>query len=310
VKDGGGGTGSSQAAVRLHPDGSAEILVATSELGQGARTVFGQLLADALGIRLEHVTVHSADTDVVPFDRGTGASRSTVAVGSAVVDAARGVREQLEEAVERVWGCVGSIRIDGADVVAGERRGPLRALMASALGVPEAEVTAIVSYGRHDVPASDTPLGASALFYEVGHGAAEVSVDVETGLVRVIRYVSVADVGKALNPATVEGQDEGAAMMGIGHTLFEQIEYEEGEPLNTNMFDYRLPRTIDVPDKMHTKLLELGDGPGPYGAKGAGEGGILAVAPAMANAVYQATGVRIRDLPMTPERVWRALRSR
>lgn len=308
VKDGGGGTGSSQAVVRVHADGSVEVLVGTSELGQGARTVFAELAADELRTSLAAVTVRFADTDMVPFDRGTNASRSTVAVGSAVVDAARRAREEIGAAVQVVWGNFEEVALDGATVTAGSQIGSLRTLLATARGVPETEVSAIVAHGSHDVVASDTPLGSSTLFYEVGHGAAEVTVDEETGVVAVVSYASVADVGCALNPVNVEGQDEGATMMGIGHTLFEELEYDGGEPLNTNLFDYRIPRAQDVPDDFHTLLLELADGPGPHGSKGAGEGGIIPVAPAIANAVYQATGVRIRDLPMTPERVWRALR--
>lgn len=309
VKDGGGGTGSSQASVRLHADGSCDVLVGTSELGQGSRTVFAQLAADELHAPMSQVTVRFADTDVVPFDRGTNASRSTVAVGSAVVDAARRVRAELAEAATDVWGSAEELSIDGPNIAAAGQQGSLRSLLATARGIPETEVAAVIATGSHDVVASATPLGSSTLFYEVGHGAAEVVVDHETGEIDIVRYASVADVGRAINPATVEGQDEGATMMGIGHTLFEQVEYEGGEPLNTNLFDYRVPRTDDVPADFQTLLLELLDGPGPGGAKGAGEGGIIPVAPAVANAVYQATGVRIRDLPMTPESVWRALRA-
>jgi CO/xanthine dehydrogenase Mo-binding subunit len=309
VKDGGGGTGTSQATVRVHPDGSIEVLVGTSELGQGSRTVFAQIVAEELGAPLAAVAVRFTDTDVAPFDRGTNASRSTVAVGSAVLDAARMARAEIVAAAEQAWGEADGLALGASgEVSAGSSRTSLRRLLASARGVPEAEVAAIVAHGRHDVAASETPLGSSTLFYEVGHGAAEVEVDAETGAVRIVRYASVADVGRALNPVTVEGQDEGAAMMAIGHTLFEELEYDGGEPLNTNLFDYRVPRAEDVPEEFRTLLLELGDGPGPHGAKGAGEGGIIPLAPAVANAVFAATGVRIRDLPMTPERVWRALR--
>lgn len=309
VKDGGGGTGSSQASIRLHPDGSVEVLVATIELGQGSRTVFSQLAADAIGTGVAAVAVRFADTDVVPFDRGTNASRSTVAVGSAVADAGRRVRTELLEAAEKVLGTSDGLRLDGRNVVVGERRMPLRTLMAQVRAVPEGEVAAVVAVGSHDVPASDTPLGSAALFYEVGHGAAEVEVDPDTGQVRVVRYVSTADVGQAINPTTVEGQDEGAAVMGLGHSLFEELEFVDGEPMNANLLDYRIPRTEDVPEDFRTVLLENGDGPGPYGAKGAGEGAIVPIAPAIAAAVRQATGVRFRELPMTPERVWRALRA-
>jgi CO/xanthine dehydrogenase Mo-binding subunit len=145
------------------------------------------------------------------------------------------------------------------------------------------------------------------VFWEVSIGAAEVEVHEDTGEIRVLRYISVADVGKAINPIQVEGQDEGAAMQAMGHTLFEEMLYEDGQLLNPNLVDYRVPTFKELPPVFETILIENGDGPGPYGAKGVGEGGIVAVAPAIANAVHNATGVRIKTLPLTPERVWRAL---
>jgi CO/xanthine dehydrogenase Mo-binding subunit len=139
-------------------------------------------------------------------------------------------------------------------------------------------------------------------------GAAEISVDEETGTIKVEKYVTVADVGKALNPQQAEGQDEGAAIQGMGSTLFEALEFDNGQPLNANLLDYRVPRFTDLPKQFDSALIENGDGPGPYGAKVMGESGIVSIAPAIGNAIARATGVRIRELPLTPERVWRALR--
>ncbi len=148
------------------------------------------------------------------------------------------------------------------------------------------------------------------VFWEIGIAAVEVEVDEATGVLHLPQYISVADVGKAINPQQCEGQDEGAVMQGIGHTHFEAMQYEAGHLLNPNLIDYRVPTFSDLPDRFHSILIENGDGPGPFGAKGLGEGGIVATAPAIANAIYQATGVRIKTLPLTPERVWRALRER
>ena len=117
-----------------------------------------------------------------------------------------------------------------------------------------------------------------------------------------------ADVGKALHPLNCEGQDEGAAMMGIGHSLFESIIYENGQIVNANLVDYRVPRFSDLPGEYESILVENADGPGPFGAKGMGEGGIIPVAPAIGNALAWSTGVRIKELPLTPERVWQALK--
>ena len=140
-------------------------------------------------------------------------------------------------------------------------------------------------------------------------GGAAVSVDRETGAIKLDEYVTVADVGKAINPVQAEGQDEGATIQGLGNTLFESLEYDNGQPLNANLVDYRVPRFTDLPESFASVLIENHDGPGPYGAKGMGESGIVSIAPAVGNALYNATGVRIRDLPLTPERVWRALKS-
>jgi len=146
------------------------------------------------------------------------------------------------------------------------------------------------------------------LFWETGMGGAEIKVDFDTGEIQLEKYVTVADVGTAINPQQAEGQDEGAAIQGLGHTLFESLVYEQGQPLNANLVDYRVPRFTDLPRQFDSVLIENRDGPGPYGAKGMGESGIVSVAPAVGNALCNATGVRIRALPLTPERVWRALR--
>jgi CO/xanthine dehydrogenase Mo-binding subunit len=145
------------------------------------------------------------------------------------------------------------------------------------------------------------------LFWETGMGGAAINVDRETGEIRIDRYVTVADVGKAINPQQAEGQDEGAAMQGLGDTLFESLVYEQGQALNANLIDYRVPRFSDLPAHFESRLIENQDGPGPYGAKGMGESGIVSVAPAIGNALYHATGARVRELPLTPEKVWRAL---
>jgi CO/xanthine dehydrogenase Mo-binding subunit len=142
-------------------------------------------------------------------------------------------------------------------------------------------------------------------------GMVELEVDEETGQVQIKRLISLADVGKAIHPQGCIGQEEGAAMMGIGHTFFEQMAYDaSGQLLNPSLVDYRVPGFNDVPKEFHTVLLENGDGPGPYGVRGMGEGGLLSVAPSVTNALARATRVRVRDLPLTPERVWRALKER
>ncbi|HSS93788.1 MAG TPA: molybdopterin cofactor-binding domain-containing protein, partial [Candidatus Dormibacteraeota bacterium] len=155
------------------------------------------------------------------------------------------------------------------------------------------------------------PLGGSPSFYEFTCTASEVEVDEGTGEIILVRHVTAADVGKALNPQHVEMQDEGAAVMGLGHTLMEHVILDDsGRIRNLGALDYRIPTTKDLPLEMHSLLVENRDGPGPYGSKGAGEGGLMATAPAVASAVTEAAGVVIRDLPLSPERVWRAIQER
>jgi CO/xanthine dehydrogenase Mo-binding subunit len=138
----------------------------------------------------------------------------------------------------------------------------------------------------------------------------EVAVDPDTGMIEILKYVSACDAGKAINPDQCVGQDEGAMMFGIGHTLMEEMIYEDGQLLNPNLVDYRVPSFKDLPQQVHTILIENGNGPGPFGSKGLGEGGLLPVASAIANAVSKAVGVRIQDLPLTPVKVWQALQAK
>jgi CO/xanthine dehydrogenase Mo-binding subunit len=157
----------------------------------------------------------------------------------------------------------------------------------------------------------DHPLQGSAAFFEFNCTAIEAEVDEETGDVTLVKHVTVSDVGKALNPLQVAMQDEGAAIQGLGHTLMEHYIYDEkGRIRNLGAIDYRIPTSMDLPLELRSATVENGDGPGPYGSKGMSEGALLCVAPAVAAAVRDATGAVIRDLPLTPERVWRALQER
>lgn len=324
VKDGGGGASRSEAEVRLLPDGSVEVLVGTTEIGQGALTVFAQIAAEELCCDVASVRTLLPDTAVAPFDHATEASRSTVLVGSAVQKAAKRLFEELREMVLTYCGDVGPFRLRGdriqlgdgsesllGDVLARARRLPAHADHREGRHTParEVELGAMVARATHDTYVGSGPLGTPSNFYEVGHGAAEVAVDRDTGEVQLVRYVSVADVGRAINPQTCMGQDDGAAVMGIGQTLLEELVFGDGELLNPNVGDYTLPRFEDLPrDGLESVLLENGDGPGPYGAKGGGEGGIISVSSAVAAAVHMACGITVKELPMSPERIWRLVR--
>jgi CO/xanthine dehydrogenase Mo-binding subunit len=296
----------SEAIVRLHADASVTVLAGTVELGQGARTVLAQIAAEVLAVPLEQVHVLLPDTSVTPYDQTTSSSRSTTVVGRAVQEAAGDVAEQLVRIASRALDVPATgLRLeDGAVVGPGGRRDHA-ALLRTHFGMAGGELI-----GRGVVATGPTraPLGGSTPFWEMAVGAAEVSLDPETGAITVEDYVSVADVGRCINPLACETQDEGAVLQGLGHTLYEEMVYDGGQLLNGTLFDYRVPRAGDVPPRFACQFVENADGPGPFGAKGAGEGSLVPVSPAVGNALARLTGVRFRELPLTPERVWRALR--
>ena len=300
-----GASPTSTALVRLHADGSATAMVSTVEVGQGSRGVMAQIAAEELQVPLDNVAVVASDTAIVPYDRSTGASRSTTLVGLAVQLGAREVAQQLLDLASAHFEAPADrlALADGA-VAYGEERVTYAQLIRQMFGGPAGELM-----GRGYVtPQDQGPLKGLPVFWEMAVVGVEVEVNEKTGALRVIRLASVSDIGKAINPKQAEGQDEGAAMQGIGHTLFEELVYEDGQLLNGNLIDYRVPTFDEMPEEFETVLIENEDGPGPFGAKGIGEGPIVAIAPAIANAVFQATGVRIKELPLTPERVWRALK--
>jgi CO/xanthine dehydrogenase Mo-binding subunit len=301
-------TAASSAIVRLHGDASASVLSGTSDMGQGARTIFTQIVADELGIAPSRIVVIMGDTAVVPFDTSTSASRSTVFMGNAIVKACRHVKAQLEEMAREVFEDQRHVAVEGGVVRVGETVVAYEDFLQQYWGQPRGEVVGLGSVRVRQHP--EHPLGGRAAFWEFMAAAADVEVDVETGMVQIRKLVLVSDVGKALNPQQVESQDEGAAVMGLGHTLMEQLLLDErGRIRNLGALDYRIPTIQDVALQLESVLIENEDGPGPYGAKGAGEGGILAIASAVGSAIAEATGVIIRDLPLTPERIWTALQS-
>jgi CO/xanthine dehydrogenase Mo-binding subunit len=298
----------SEAIVRLHADGSVTVLASAVEMGQGTRTVLAQIAAEVLSVTISRVTVVQPDTAVTPYDQTTSSSRSTAMTGRAVQVAAEDIREQLLAIAAPSLGVTANeLALEDGAVVAAGRRLPYAEALALRFGMAGGELIGrgVVAPGR-----TAAPLGGSTPFWEVAVGAAEVSVDTETGAVRVERYVSVVDVGRAINPLLLEGQDEGGVVQGLGHTLLEEMLYADGHLLNGTLLAYRVPRADDAPAELECRFVENADGAGPFGAKGAGEGSLIPVSPAVANALARLTGARLRDLPLTPERVWRALRAR
>ena len=300
-------TGLSYSTVRLLADGSVVVYAGTSDMGQGARTIFAQIAAQELGAPLDWVTVIMGDTAVVPYDQQTSASRSSVLMGNSILRACRDIQSKLRTMAARLESIdEEAVVVDRGVVRIGDRSLPIRDVLVRGLGVLGGEIIGLGEMRKEAEP--DHPLGGTAAFFEFNCTAVEVEVDRDTGDVTVARHVTVSDVGKALNPTQVRGQDEGAAVMGLGHTLMEHYIYDEtGRIRNLGAIDYRIPTSLDLPLAMDSDIVENEDGPGPYGAKGMSEGALLCVAPAVAGAVQDATGVAIRDLPLSPERVWRAL---
>ena len=301
-------TGLSYSTVRLLVDGSVVLTAGTSDMGQGARTIFAQIAAQELGAPVDWVTVVSGDTANVPYDQQTSASRSSVLMGNAVLLACRDVQSKLAAMAARLEGVeVAAVTVDLGEVRIGDRAWPILDVLTRGLGRLGGEVIGVGEMRKEAAP--EHPLGGTAAFYEFNCTAVEVSVDRETGDVTVERHVTASDVGRALHPGQVRGQDEGAAVMGLGHTLMEHYLFDDaGRIRNLGAIDYRIPTSMDLPKSMDSEIVENGDGPGPYGAKGMSEGALLCVAPAVAAAVRAATGAVIRDLPLSPERVWQALR--
>ena len=300
-------TGLSYSTVRLLVDGSVVVYAGTSDMGQGARTIFAQIAADELGAPIDLVTVVSGDTTVVPYDQQTSASRSSVFMGTAVLRACQDIQAKVRSMAARLETIDESeITVESGEVRIGDRVLPIRDVVARGLGRLGGEIIGVGEMRKDAEP--HHPLGGTAAFYEFNCTAVEVDVDRETGDISIPRYVTVSDVGKALNPLQVRGQYEGAAVMGLGHTLMEHYIWDDsGRIRNLGAIDYRIPTSMDLPFEMASDMVENADGPGPYGSKGMSEGALLPVAPAVAAAVRDATDVSIRDLPLTPERVWRAL---
>ena len=286
------------ARIRLAADGSLTVYVGTTEMGQGARTTMSKIAARSLGLPLDRVSVIAGDTGTVPFDSLTASSRSTVSMGNAVKSACARLLARIDELAATYEDELAALR--GTGTV------PYVDVLAAHFGRGQGEIEATGEYLA--IRDASHPLGGPTPFYEYLVTGIELVVDPETGVVKVTKLITMTDAGRIVNPRRAAGLDEGGAVMGLGFTFFEQlIQNEHGRILNPNSLDYRIPAIDDVPAMMHSEFLENGDGPGPFGEKGMGEGGILAVAPAAATAIEQAVGVRLRQLPFTAERIWEAI---
>ncbi len=297
------------ARIILHDDGSVLFSVGTTELGQGMTTVLSQIVADGLGAPLEWIRMTPPDTSRVPDSGPTVASRSTTMSGNALMDACRKIRGVLlDEASVELGVPVGEITIDEGVVKSGDKSVLLKKIVKSCA----AKRRPLSAEGWHVSPPTSwddaTGQGNAYVTYAWATNLAKVKVDRETGEVKVLKIWSAHDVGKAINPALAEGQIEGGVVQGMGYALTEEMLMDSaGRFLNTDLATYVIPTAADQPE-IEAILVEHPYPDGPFGAKGFAEQPLMGIAPAIANAVRDAVGVRVRELPLTPERVWKALK--
>jgi CO/xanthine dehydrogenase Mo-binding subunit len=300
------------AIVKVDDFGHVTLVTGATEIGQGSETVLAQIVAETLGVNVEDVAVENSDTDVKPWDVGVHASRTTFIAGNAAHLAARQARDKIFETA--------AMLLDSSPDELVAKAGVISVAHDPARSIPLDKVVRrrhfredgklVIGEGWYDPPTKlvdkSTYKGNISAAYGFGAQMAEVEVDVETGLVRVLRLACANDVGRAINPMAVEGQIEGGAQMGLGYALTEELIVEQGRVLNPNLVDYRIFTSADMPE-LETIIVETDDPGGPFGAKGVGEMGGTPTAAAIANAIYDAVGVRLTEVPMTPERVLAAL---
>lgn len=296
----------STAFCRMEADGSVSVYGSSTEMGQGVRTVYSQVMAEELALPVDRIKVIGGDTQVTPYDRSTGASRSTTLAGMAVMRAGRELRDQLLDIASRVFGLPKeALEIKEGAVWHEDERQSFPDLIKAHFGMAGGE---LIGRGEVRPEQGSGSYAEGPVFWEVCIGGIELEVARDTGKVTLRKTASVADVGRAINPDQVEIQEMGGIMQGLGNALWEEMLFDPhtGQLQNSTLFDYHIPTFGDLPGAHVSTIIENEDGPGPYGAKGVGEGALAGAIAAVATALAD-VGVFINELPATPERVWRAL---
>jgi CO/xanthine dehydrogenase Mo-binding subunit len=294
----------SNARVRVGADGKVELFIGATDVGGGTGTSLGQIAAEELGIPLAEINVVIADTELTPFDHGTYSSRVTPYVGAAVKLAAADARRQLLKAAAALWNLSPeTLRLANKQVRAKGKKS-----MTFAEVIEKSQITEIVGSGSIESKrlwagdASAEKKGFTAPGWPFGAQAVEVEVDRETGVIRLVRVASAHDVGQAINPMALASQVQGGIMMGLGYALWEGLLFEGGRITNGSFADYKVATARDIPAAIPI-IVEKNYAAEPYGAKGAGEMAVFGIAPAVANAVARAVGVRLKELPMSAEKL-------
>lgn len=301
----------SAAFIKLDEDGGVRVLSSTTEVGQGADTVLCQMAAEELGVPLEMVSRATPDTAVTPFDTSTTSSRSTFYMGHAVLMAARDARQQLLQLAAKIMDAdPGDLEIKNGMVYPRRRPGAamsIRQVLSKSYGANASILGRGFFHYENDTVPGIQPDLVNPYYVHFAQGA-EVEIDPETGQIIIIKLVDAHDPGRAINPVNCYGQIEGGLAMGMGFATTEEMVFDRGRTVNPSFIDYKIPRATDVP-LLVPALKEKPCDQGPFGAKAIGEGTTVGVAPAIANAIYDAIGVRIKDLPLRPEKILQALRS-
>jgi CO/xanthine dehydrogenase Mo-binding subunit len=296
------GNGKSGAIMSVDETGRVKLVTGVPDVGTGAHTLFCQLAAEVLTIDPSLITVEQGDTSTAPFDTGSGADRVTYVAGTAVEGTATKLRDELNDLAAELMGWPeGSVRLESG---AFRPRDGVESVGFQELASRAARVSGGMVQVRHEVVLEEHLEERNVTAH-----VAEVVVDPETGAIDIRRVTSVQDIGRVLNPLLAEGQVQGAAIIGLGYSVMENLSIEDGGVTATHLGDYKIPTIADVPE-FRQRFLDSEEGPAPYGSKAVGEVNICGMAPAIANAVYDAVGVRVNDLPLTAEKVHAALQER
>jgi len=302
------------AILKMDDYGKVDIFTGGTDMGQGLDNITAQIVAEELGLLAEDINVVHSDTDVCPWDVGAHASRSTFVAGNAALGAAKKVKKKIQELASKIFD-VPAKEIEFKDKNVffpgdPEKSMPIGKLLRKAHFSPNGTMLMAENFYDPDNENMGKELkGNMSMTYSFGAHGVKVKVDEETGKVEVLEYVAAHDVGRAINPLLLEGQVYGGVVMGLGYALTEEVVNQNGKNMNANFRDYKLFTAKDAV-KIKAPVIETIDKDGPFGAKGIGEPGCVPTAPAVANAVYDAVGVRIKDLPITPEKVLAALKEK
>jgi 4-hydroxybenzoyl-CoA reductase alpha subunit len=296
--------------LKIDLDGGIAVHSLAADIGQGSDTVLAQCVSEVLGVDMDRIHVKSTTTDTAPIDLGSYSSRVTFMAGNAARAAAEEIRHKLADAAARLTGQRGEYFDFVNEELVCRSKPDVRVGFMEALHEAQADVGALIASGSYQSP----PLGSTfkgsnaglSPSYSFSAFICELKVDPETGFVQPLKVWAAHDCGKALNPLSVEGQIEGSVHMGLGQALTEQLRYRNGQLLNANFLDYKIPTPFDTPE-IEVIIVESHDPEGPFGAKECGEGALAPVIPAIGNAIYDAVGVRMFEVPMTPDRILKAI---